>query len=57
MNEKATVAKRALFTRVAQAEILSKDEIKVLGFQVKKTGETRANGKIWMIEPIDINSK
>ncbi|EHA63575.1 hypothetical protein Syn8016DRAFT_0616 [Synechococcus sp. WH 8016] len=31
--------------------------IKVLGFQVKKTGETRANGKIWMIEPIDINSK
>ena len=29
--------------------------IKLLGFQVKKAGETRANGKIWMIEPIDIN--
>jgi len=31
--------------------------IELLGFQVKKAGETRANGKIWMIEPIDINSK
>ncbi len=31
--------------------------IELLGFQVKKAGETRADGKIWMIEPIDINSK
>ena len=31
--------------------------IELLGFQVKKAGETRADGKIWMIELIDINSK
>ena len=31
--------------------------IELLGFQVKKSGETRTHAKIWKLEPIDINSK